>query len=134
MSHSPFPDPEGARRLLADLRPSPHVEAELRVGFRGYHRLRRLRTWITSASLAAATCVIVLLMRPAAPPEALAAEFYPLPGVTITPAMLASSQIVRVELNGTTLAQLGLAAQAGPVEAELVLTQDGLPRAIRLLP
>lgn len=134
MTNNPFSEPEGAHDLLADLRPSPHVETELRAGFRRYHRMRRLRTWMMSTPLAAAACLVVLMMWRAAAPEGLSTEFQPLPGVTITPVMLASSQIVRVELNGAAMAQLGLAAEAGPVEAELLVTQDGLPRAIRLVP
>ena len=90
--------------------------------------------WMMAAPLAAAAGLLVFLMRPSVLQEPRSTEFYPLPGQTITVAMLESSQIVRVELTPAALAQLGLAVQAGPVEAELLLTQDGLARGIRLVP
>jgi hypothetical protein len=128
---TPFSDPQRAQELFADLRPSPSLEVQLRARFRKHHRVRGIGRWLL-ASAAALACLIFL--SPPFPRQSNATEFYPLPGTTLTTAMLGSAQIVRVELTPTALAQLGLPVQDEPVEAELLLTPDGLPRGIRFLP
>ncbi len=108
------------------------LEARLLLNFRRYHRLRRIKKAALVSTLAAASALIIFL-RPTAPQEP-PAEFYPLPGETITAAMLDTSQIVHVALTPAALVQLGLPAQSEPVEAELLLTHEGVPRGIRFIP
>ncbi len=124
----PYPQPPD--ELFRDLNARPELESNLRAKFRSYHRTRRLKAWTVAACTAAAALILVWNQpsRQAASPQ-----FQPLPGTTITQPMLESAQIVRVELSPAALAQLGLAAQSEPVEAELLLTQDGLARGIRFL-
>jgi hypothetical protein len=131
---NPFPDPERTRELFSELRPSPKLEAQLRARFRKHHRMRRVRRWTLPPALVAAAVLLAFLLRPPAVQESSSEDFYALPGAPITGAMLESSQIVRVELTPAALAQLGLPVAAGPVEAELLMTQDGLVRGVRFVP
>jgi hypothetical protein len=72
------------------------------------------------------------------PPPAVVhpAGFVALPGAAALP-MLESANIVRVSLPVAALPVYGVAIQpdvkSGPVEAELLVAQDGQPRAIRLV-
>ena len=104
-----------------------HLEAKVLANFRRYHRLRRIKR---AALVTAVAASLIFYFRP----EPDGTEFTPLPGETITVAMLNTSQIVHVSLSPAALVQLGFSAQSEPVEAELLLTHEGVPRGIRFIP
>jgi hypothetical protein len=120
---------------------SPHVE---RAVLREMHRLDTragadLR-WLplAAALLLAATSGVWLASRtqPAPPVEAELSGFTEIPGTAVMPP-LESGSIVRVSLPVTSLPAYGIQIVPdfgkGPVMAELLVAQDGYPRAIRLV-
>ncbi len=149
------------RALAADgPREAPSsVEARLRTEFRRHHRRRKLVTWTSFAGVAAAAVLaLVLWARTGARTErpkhtavavaqaeraaaAVAAEddsdasFYPLPEAEALPAV-ENAMVVRVQLPVSSLRLMGVPVseeRAGAsVQAELLLGQDGLARAVRL--
>jgi hypothetical protein len=131
------------RRLAAVLprEASPRVEQRLSAAFRARH-LRKAPAWL----YAAAAGVLVLLglstlyKRPNAPPRAdvvyNAAGFIPLPysqsGVPIE-----SVIVVRVAVTPAQLSSMGVAvpaaASSARVKADILVGQDGVARAVRLV-
>jgi anti-sigma factor RsiW len=69
-----------------------------------------------------------------APPMNAESAFVVLPGATALP-RLESGQVIRIEIPESELATVGLwaPAQAGPVQADVLIGQDGLARAVRLV-
>ena len=141
---------EGLHALASDGPGHAPVEVEDRLVavFRDRFRRRRARAWMAAAagSLAAAIVVLVWLglgpFHPlASPPEAIivdetAAGFYPLPDADGLPPV-ESGLVVRVQLPTASLELIGYPInQDGapdPVEAEVLLGQDGLARGVRLV-
>jgi anti-sigma factor RsiW len=68
------------------------------------------------------------------PERSRGAVFVVLPGAAALP-RIESGQVIRVEIPESELTAVGLwaPAQVGPVQADVLVAQDGLPRAIRLV-
>jgi hypothetical protein len=150
---------EGLRALAADgPRQAPaYIEEGLRAQFRRRNRRRALLTWVPAFSFAAAAGIALLVwaqINPgkkmtAAPATAAVAlqsavpateedtdtSFYPLPEAEALPAV-ENAMVVRVQLPVSSLQLMGVPVseeRAGAsVQAELLLGQDGLARAVRL--
>jgi hypothetical protein len=145
---------EGLRALAAD---SPHeaprrVEEQLLAAFRSRRRRRSLMTWAPAGLVAAGLVATGLwLSRPPrqiAPPgvvitgaavaaaeEEADASFYPLPEAEGLP-IVESAMVVRVQLPVSSLRLMGVPVSEdadSSVQAELLLGQDGLARAVRLV-
>jgi hypothetical protein len=146
---------ESLRALAADgPREAPlHIEQQLRAQFRKQSRRRTLMTWVPAVGVAAAAAVALFLwvhsekLKPASAP-ALVAEhtvaavdedadtsFYPLPEAEALPA-LENAMVVRVQLPVSSLQLMGVPVSEeradASVQADLLLGQDGLARAVRL--
>ncbi len=142
---------------------SPRVEQTLRATFRARAERRRRAVWGSAAAgfVAIAAAIMVLFFAPGpwhrnkvtneAPgavsnvpgvqyavvrTDDLAASFYPLPEADELPP-LETSLVVRVQLPVSSLELMGFPvneeAGAEPVEAEVLLGQDGLARGVRLI-
>jgi len=143
---------EGLHALASDgPRQAPiEVEARLLAEFRRRSRLRRTRTWMSAASVGAiaATIIVLVWIGPLAPKQAAfptdpttltdetAAGFYPLPDADALPPV-ESAMVVRVQMPMASLELIGFPINqdraADPVEAEVLLGQDGLARGVRLV-
>jgi hypothetical protein len=146
---------EALRALAADgPREAPrHVEEQLKTQFRRHSRRRNLAAWTPALSVAVAAGIALLLWiesarpKPAPIPAAVAASvapaleeeadasFYPLPEAEALPA-LENAMVVRVHLPVSSLQLMGVPVGEeradASVEADLLLGQDGLARAVRL--
>jgi hypothetical protein len=132
----------------------PHIEERLKAEFRRLNRRRNLVTWAPALSAAAAAGIALLLWMhggktdPASAPLAEAASisapaaeegadasFYPLPEAEALPAV-ETAMVVRVQLPVSSLQLMGVPVSEergdASVQAELLLGQDGLARAVRL--
>src|SRR5688572_3406879 len=145
-----------ALRALAEddakLSSSPDVEKRLLSELRAISRERRRLTWLGVSSVAAALILGIALyawrignpqpsdavQSPAAPEEAIAevaTEFLPLP-YSHVPMNMGST--VRIEVPATALVSFGLAPTDfreadGTVQADVLIGEDGLARAIRFV-
>jgi hypothetical protein len=147
---------ESLRALAADgPREAPlHIEQQLRAQFRRQSRRRALMTWAAPAfGLAAAAGIALFLwvhsekLKPAPAPALVAertvaavdddadASFYPLPEAEALPAV-ENAMVVRVQLPVSSLELMGVPVGEeradASVQADLLLGQDGLARAVRL--
>jgi hypothetical protein len=146
---------EGLRVLAADgPREAPRcIEEHLRVEFRRQNRRRNLVTWVPSFSVAAAAGIALLLWvhsekpKPALVSAVVArvvvpgadedsdSSFYPLPEAEALPAV-ENAMVVRVQLPVSSLQLMGVPVTEeradASVQADLLLGQDGLARAVRL--
>jgi hypothetical protein len=137
---------------------SPRVEQQLLKNFRTRAQRRRLAIWGSAAAVfaaVAATAATILLWNPvhvplqpaaavaqqiASDPETAgddaSASFYPLPDADALPPVEAS-MVVRVQMSGSSLRLLGYPVDvnlgAEPVQADVLLGQDGLARGVRLI-
>jgi hypothetical protein len=125
---------------------SPDVEKRLLSGLRVISRARRRRTWLAVSSVAAALVFGIALYRqtsntvqsPAAPEEAIAevtTEFLPL---TYYHVPMRVGSTVRIEVPASALVSFGLAPSGfregeGTVEADVLIGEDGLARAVRFV-
>jgi hypothetical protein len=154
---------EDERELLEDLRAlaeeSPReapqqVEERLVAAFRRRSRRRRLAVWGPVAGIGAiAAAVTLLFWTPQAPHRSLtpepasavqadirsdeiAADFYRLPEADSLPEV-ENAMVVRVQLPGSSLRLMGVpvAEERDPeaIQADVLLGQDGLARAVRLV-
>ena len=143
---------EGLRAVAAEgPREAPmDVEARLLTEFRRQSRLRRMRTWMSMASIGAIAATISVLVwigplahKPASPAsdantiaDETAAGFYPLPDADALPPV-ESAMVVRVQLPMASLELIGFPINqdraSERVEAEVLLGQDGLARGVRLV-
>jgi hypothetical protein len=147
---------DGLRELAADgPREGPrYIEERLKTEFRRRKRHRNLLTWVPVFSVAAAAAIALLLWirseapRPAPARASAAAHaiapmaeeetdgFYPLPEAEALPAV-ENAMVVRVELPVSSLQLMGVPvgeeSADSNVEADLLLGQDGLARAVRLV-
>jgi hypothetical protein len=146
---------EGLRALAADgPREAPlHIEEQLRAQFRKQNRRRHLAAWMPAFSVATAAGIALLLWvhakpKPAPAPAEVAAlavapvaeedadsSFYPLPEAEALPAV-ENAMVVRVQLPVSSLQLMGVPVGEeradASVQADLLLGQDGLARAVRL--
>jgi hypothetical protein len=147
---------EGLRALAAEgPREAPaHIEDRLRVQFRQRNRRRTLlTTWVPAFGFAAAAGIALLVWKQTEKPKpapvlavvaqavAPAAEdetdasFYPLPEAEALPAV-ENAMVVRVQLPVSSLRLMGVPVSEeradASVQADLLLGQDGLARAVRL--
>jgi hypothetical protein len=132
----------------------PYIEARILAEFRRRKRRRNLRIWGPSLGLAAAAALVALLLggkpSPAKKPAAVAlqsavsapdddsdAGFYPLPEAEALPPV-ENAMVVRVQLPVSSLQLMGVPIDQeradSSVQADLLLGQDGLARAVRLAP
>jgi hypothetical protein len=148
---------EGLRALAADgpyVAPV-HVEERLRMEFQRHHRRRKLLLWTPVLTAAAAAGVALFIWghnwtvgaKPVPAPVAVVAHaaaaaeeeadtsFYPLPEAEALPAV-ENAMVVRVQLPVSSLQLMGFPVNeesaGASVQAELLLGQDGLARAVRL--
>jgi len=148
---------EGLRALAADgPREAPgHIEQQLMAQFRRQKRRRNFWNWAPVSGVAAAAAIALTLWLPRekpklAPVPALVAahviapvadeendaSFYPLPEAEALPAV-ENAMVVRVQLPVSSLQLMGVPVSEesadSNVEADLLLGQDGLARAVRLV-
>lgn len=144
---------EGLRAVAAEgPREAPmEVEARLLTEFRRHSRLRRMRAWMSVASIGAIAATISVLVwigplaahKPASSAsdantiaDETAAGFYPLPDADALPPV-ESAMVVRVQLPVASLELIGFPINqdraSERVEAEVLLGQDGLARGVRLV-
>jgi hypothetical protein len=146
---------EGLRALAAEgPREAPlHIEEQLKAQFRKRNRRRHLAAWMPAFSVATAAGIALLLWvhekpKPAPAPAVVAAlavapvaeedadsSFYPLPEAEALPAV-ENAMVVRVQLPVSSLRLMGVPVSEeradASVQADLLLGQDGLARAVRL--
>jgi hypothetical protein len=130
-----------------------HVEERLRAEFRRQKRRRNLLSWVTPFGIAAAATIVLLVwsharnQKPAPPAPAVVAHFvnpvaeedsdgfYPLAEAEALPAV-EDAMVVRVQLPVSSLQLMGVPVGEeradARVQADLLLGQDGLARAVRL--
>ena len=143
---------EGLQSVAAEgPREAPmEVEARLLTEFRRQSRLRRMRAWMSVASIGAIAATISVLVwigpfahKPASPAsdantiaDETAAGFYPLPDADALPPV-ESGMVVRVQMPMASLELIGFPINqdraSERVEAEVLLGQDGLARGVRLV-
>jgi len=147
---------EGLRSLAADGpgEAPPHIEERLKAQFRKHRRRRQFAAWGPAFSVAVAAGIALLLwvqsqkpkpapvtavvtanaVAPVADEEA-DASFYPLPEAEALPAV-ENAMVVRVQLPVSSLQLMGVPVSEeradSSVQADLLLGQDGLARAVRL--
>jgi hypothetical protein len=135
-----------------------HIEERLRMEFRRQKRRRNLVRWTPWLGVAAAAGIALLVwvrsespkpapapavaavhaVAPVAPPatEEETDGFYPLPEAEALPAV-ENAMVVRVQLPVSSLQLMGVPVNAESadlnVQADLLLGQDGLARAVRLV-
>ena len=145
-----------ALRALAEddakLSASPEVEERLRSELRAISRARRRRTWLGVSSVSAALLLGIALyvwrignrqpsdtvQTPTAPEAAItevATEFLPLPYSHVP---LNTGSTVRIEVPATALVSFGVAPRDfqegnGTVQADVLVGEDGLARAVRFV-
>jgi len=148
---------EDIRELMEDLRAlasdgpreAPgYIEERLRVQFRKQKQRRKLSTWVLASGLAAAAITLAVWIpsakhKPAVAPAIVAPvvddeadmSFYPLPEAEALPAV-ENAMVVRVQLPVSSFQLMGVPVSDeggdASVQADLLLGQDGLARAVRL--
>ena len=142
---------EGLHALASDGRrgASSDLEARLKAEFRKRSRLRRAKAWMSAAAAGAIAAAIGFMVwigpftpRPAAVPDTSmladdsASGFYPLPDADALPPV-ESAMVVRVQMPTASLELIGYPINrdpaSEPVDAEVLLGQDGLARGVRLV-
>jgi hypothetical protein len=154
--------PELLPELLDDLRvlaadgpvAAPgHIEERLRMEFRRQKRRRKLVTWTPWLGAAVAASIALLVWVRSESPKPVPAPavavhavapvaeeetdgFYPLPEAEALPAV-ENAMVVRVQLPVSSLQLMGVPVNEDSadlsVQADLLLGQDGLARAVRLV-
>ena len=134
------------------LRASPDVEKRLLREVRAISQARRHRTWLAVSSVAAVLVLAIALytwrignknssdavQSPSAPEEAtaeVATDFLPLPYYHVP---MNTGSTVRIEVPAETLVSFGLAPtdfreRDGKVQADVLVGEDGLARAVRFV-
>lgn len=142
----------GLHAIASDSRGEAPVQIEERLvaEFRKRSRRRRARAWMSAGGMGAVAAAIALLVwiapvtskSVATQPLAMGAadedatDFYPLPDADSLPPV-ESGLVVRVQLPMASLEMIGFPGSPDgatePVEAEVLLGQDGLARGVRLV-
>lgn len=134
-------------RVVRPLEAPPHVEQSVMAGFHAYAKRRRevkLARWLTvAATLALVTSAALILIRPApkqvaaAPPQQRQTDdFRGFLAVPYRTQPLERGYVVRVQIPRNALVSLGMPVSAGQpevVQADLLLAEDGLAQAVRLV-
>jgi hypothetical protein len=135
----------GLAESIGNASPSPELERTLVRAYRERRRRRARRTWwrfLGAAAAAAALAVTAMVSRPDPEPpaarlmEEVATDYMP---VGFARPLRADEyvQVVRISLPRNEMARFGLpvspAAGAEPVEADVILGEDGVARAIRFV-
>ena len=151
---------ENERELLRDLRALADadtreapgdVRARLLIEFRRHSARRRREAWLPAAGIGAIAAAILLFVwmpkqsttvsNPIGQSLSLTAEdmeadFYPLPEADGLPP-IENATVVRVQMPLTSLELMGVAVnetgEADPIQADILLGQDGLARGVRLV-
>jgi ferric-dicitrate binding protein FerR (iron transport regulator) len=155
-SNKQDPELSAALRALSEddvkLTASPDVEKRLLTEVRAISRARRRRTWLGLSSVAAVLLLGIALyawrigdrqtsdtvLSPPAPEQEIAevaTEFLPLPYSHVP---MNTGSTVRIEVPATALVSFGLAPTDfregdGKVQADVLIGEDGLARAIRFV-
>lgn len=137
---------DALRHGLREHAAAPALEAALVARFRARHRLRRALVWIPSLALAAAIVLVAWALRPLQPSAASPASPAPLqdnggPFLALKPlgtiALERDATIVPAQFPRALLAEWGLPVApdraAEPVHAEMLVSADGEPLAVRLV-
>jgi hypothetical protein len=155
-NHGILPEVLDGLRALASDGPQgapQHVEARLLAEFRRRKHRRNLRIWSPALGLAAAAALALMFWgKPIATKKPVAvvmqtaatttdddsdAGFYPLPEAEALPPV-ENAMVVRVQLPVSSLQLMGVPigeeSAGASVQADLLLGQDGLARAVRLAP
>jgi hypothetical protein len=130
-------------RRLASVQPraaSPKVEESLKAAFRARHPQRYRRIWLCVAVAASLLIVIFVVTQHRPPPRFeyvySAPGFVPLPYAQ-SGVPLESVVVMRVEMRPDELSSLGVAvpaaAASAKITADVLVGQDGVPRAVRLV-
>ena len=141
-------------RALADADRSEapsDLRARLLIEFRRRSAQRRRMAWLPAAGIAAIAAALLLFVwmpkQPTAVPnrvdqpilltaEDTDADFYPLPEAEGLPP-IENATVVRVQMPLTSLELMGVAVNetgvADPIQADILLGQDGLARGVRLV-
>ena len=151
---------ENERELLRDLRaladadssePPSDVRARLLIQFRRHSARRRRMAWLPAAGIGAIAAALLLLIGMPKQPAAVSnpagqllsltaedpeADFYPLPEAEGLPP-IENATVVRVQMPLASLELMGVAVNetggADPVQADILLGQDGMARGVRLV-
>ena len=142
-------DLQSLGRIVRPLEAPPHVEQAVMAGFHAHARRRRevaLARWVTvAASLALIASAALMLLRPAprqvaaAPPSQQQQQANDLRGFMAVPYRtqpIERGYVVRVQIPRNALVSLGMPVSAGQpevVQADLLLAEDGLAQAVRLV-
>ena len=141
-------------RALADADPSEapsELRARLLIEFRRHSARRRRMAWLPAAGIGAVAAALLLFVwmpkqsntvsNPIGQPLLLTAEdteadFYPLPEAEGLPP-IENATVIRVQMPLASLQLMGVAvnetAAAEPIQADILLGQDGLGRGVRLV-
>ena len=141
-------------RALADADPSEapgELRARLLIEFRRHSARKRRMAWLPAAGIGAIAAAILLFVWMPKQPTAVSnpvgqsllltaedtdADFYPLPEADGLPP-IENATVVRVQMPLASLQLMGVAVNevgaAEPIEADILLGQDGLARAVRLV-
>ena len=138
---------EAMGRLAAELEDAeapPGIESAVLAEFDRVKRRRRTKYWTAAAGVAAAIVLIIAAMHrqpdadssPPAPPAQVEQPFVPIPYV-LPPAPYERVEVVRMRVPVSALIAAGLPMRtddpAGQAEADVLVGQDGRPRAVRLV-
>jgi anti-sigma factor RsiW len=96
-----------------------------------YISRRRWPAAAAAGALAASLALVAILQRPSAPAPEPAGQFLPL---TDEPDPMQAGMLVRVNVPASVLHYTGVAPASGMVQAEVIVGEDGRPRAVRFLP
>ena len=133
-------------RCLASTQPreaGPYLEQKLTAAFRARHpqRIRRISLYTAAAALAAMALIAFLLYPKPQPPPRFeyvysAPGFIPLPYAE-SGVHLESVVVMRVQMRRDQLSSLGVtapaAAESAKISADILVGQDGVPRAVRFV-
>ena len=130
----------GRRRLASGLprEANAQVQQNLRTAFRAHHRRKQL--WMYSAAAAAILILTLILLTKHSIRQQndfyLAPDFIALP-YSQSAVPLESVVVMRVQMRSNELISLGVAvpaaASSAKITADILVGQDGVPRAVRLV-
>lgn len=133
-------------RIVRTVEAPPHVEQAVMAGFHAHTKRRRevvLARWLTvAATLALITSAALILLRPApkhvaaAPQQRQVEDFRGFMAVPYRTQPIERGYVVRVQIPRSALISLGMPVSAGQpevVQADLLLAEDGLAQAVRLV-
>lgn len=130
-------------RLVRSMEAPPHAEQAVMDGFHNHHSRRReaaAAQWlVVAAMLALLVSAALVLLRPAPKHRAATPPVEDFRGFVAVPYRVAPMErgyVVRVQMSRNALVSLGMPVSAGQpevVQADLLLAEDGLAQAVRLV-